>query len=392
MKFSELYCKDMRAKLLFYLDNELTETQRQAVESHLAGCLRCQRELQALAGTQNLLRQGFQTVSGKTVPLWAWIELEQRLAPRLNRTRSSHFSGVMPRVKSLVAWQPRWKLILSSALAIAVAATSALFLAGLLGPSPETLATQIATGDPGVTALLQGKPTTQSAVVSATEGYVMSEGPSGESILAYVDLPRGTVVKVYRLGVPPLSEEDKNRIAGVAISDYRIQEVLSEGFTLRGVSLLPAHFKLELSGEEPRVWSEDVFAEVAFRTAGQTWIAVVDLVENRVVHVSQLQLSEPEPLQLWFHINPPHSREELVNVALSDAEAGELFNKGAEIVSAVAGGKNMKDQAALILKLGEDMWVVRIDLANSIVTAVEPVPVATWQNGYFFKLGNGNIT
>lgn len=392
MDLHELHCRDVSAKLLFYVNNELGETQRQAVELHLAGCSRCQEELKAVAATQSLLQQGFRDLSEKTVPLWMWVELEQRLAPRLSNVRSSRSSGVVPRIKSLASWQPRWRLVLSSALAIAMITSLAVFVSGLLGPSPEALATQIATGDPGVTALLQGKPTPQATVVSAKEGYVMSEGPSGESVLAYVDLPTGTVVKVYRISVPPLSEEDKNKIVGVAVADPRLQQVLSKEFTLRSVTLLPARFRLELAGDEPRLWSEDVLAQLVFRGDGHTWIAVVDLTGNRVVDVSELELTEPQPTQSWFYINPPYSREELVTIAWSNSDAAELLQNGAEVVSAVAGGQNMGDQGALILKLGQDLWVVRIDLAGSTVTAVEPVPVATWQSGYFFKPGNDNVT
>ncbi len=392
MDLQELFCKDVNTKLFFYINNELSRTQRQAVESHLAGCARCRKELEALAATQNLLREGFQTISGKTIPLWVWIEIEQRLTPSLNRTRSSRFSGVMPRIKSLVVWQPRWRLILSTVLAVAVVISTALVTTGLLGPSPEVLAAQIATGDPGVTALLQGKPKAQTAVVAAQEGYVMTEGPSGESVLAYVDLPSGTVAKVYRLSVPPLTEEDKTGIAAIALADKQLREILTEGFALRSVSLLPTQFRLELAEGEPRLWSEDVLAEVVFRADGQTWIAIVDLIESKVIQISQPQLAEPQPTQYWFYINPPYSREELVNMAWTDTDTAELLDDGAEIVSAVAGGKNMEEQGALILKLGDNIWVVRIDLASSAVTAVEPVPVATWQSGYFFRLGNGNTT
>jgi len=52
----------------------------------------------------------------------------------------------------------------------------------------------------------------------------------------------------------------------------------------------------------------------------------------------------------------------------------------------------MGDQGALILKQGEEVWVVRLDLASSTVAAVDPVPTASWQNGHFFDLGGGNVT
>jgi len=252
----------------------------------------------------------------KTIPVWVWIEMEQGLSPRLNHPRRFSLGGLIPRVRALTAWQPRWKLVMSSALVIAIIATISALVPGLLGPSPEVLAAQIAAGDPGVTALLQGTPTTQTTVVSASKGYVMTEGPSGETILAYVDLPTGTVFKVYRLTVPSLTEEDRVRIIGLAIADPGLREVIRQEFTVRDVSLLPSRFRLELADGQPRLWNEDMLARVMFRTAGQTWIAVVDLIQNKVVQVYQPQLTgEEQPPPSWFYVNPPYSPEALVNVA-----------------------------------------------------------------------------
>jgi hypothetical protein len=375
-------CKDVRKKLLFYLDNELAVTDKQAIELHLSGCPVCQKELEALSATQNILRQVSQEVSTKVAPHWAWFELQQRFA-MLQKPRPAIGGRVLSRVRAFVSGQPRWKPILSGVLVLAIIVSSILFIPALLGPSPEALATEITADDTGVEAVLQGEPVIHATKISATQAYLVSQGPSSDFVFVYVDLAKRTVTRMVRFGLPQLTEEDVAKVIDIAKPDYRVQQVLNQGFTIRSVSLLPTRFRLEVSEAEPRVWIEGMLADIALKADGLTWIARVDLAEKRVVNV--FQLPTPRPLQSWFHISYPYSLEELINMARTDAQAVELLNKGAKVVSAVAGGEKVEDKGAMILSLGEDRWVVRLDLAKRIVTDVDPVPAGKWDKGYFFK-------
>jgi len=373
-------CKDVNKKLLFYLDDELTESEKQSVEFHLATCPSCRRELEGLATTQNLLQQGFQALDTKTVPSWRWVELEQRLA-ELNECKTTCFSRILSGVKSFVTWQPIWKPALSGVLASAIIISSVLFVPRLWEPSPEEKASLIAAGDPEVEALIQGQPSVQEARASGTTGYVVNQGPSGESYLALVDLQSGTISRLLRLSTPPLSEEEKTGIINIARTGLDIQRLLDRGGSIDGVYLISPIYRLELLDEEPHIWFEGIKAEVVLRAEGQTWLARVDIRESRTLYISQ---PTPQP-QPFIHINAPYSMEELVNIAKSDIKVAELFEQDAKVISVVTGDSEMADKGVLVLKLGDEVAVVRIDLTTETVTAVETVPTARWEKGYFLK-------
>jgi hypothetical protein len=373
-------CKDVNSKLIFYLDNELSESEKQSVELHLANCAVCRQEVEALAGTQHLLRQGFQALDAETVPSWKWVELEQCLAAQ-NERKTTYFSRIMYGVKSFVSWQPVWKSALSGVLVIAIIISSVLFVPRLWEPTPEETATLIAADDPEVEALIQGQPSIQEARASDTTGYVVNQGPSGESYLAYIDLQSGTISRLLRLTTPPLSEEEKTRIINIARTGIDIQRLLDRGGSIDGVYLISPLYRLELLEEEPHIWFEGIMAEVVLRAEGQTWLARVDIRESRALYISQ-PTPQPEP---FVHINASYSMEELVNIAKSDIKAAELFEQSAQVISVVTGDRGMADKGVLVLKLGDEVAVVRIDLPTETVTAVEKVPTASWEKGYFLK-------
>jgi len=373
-------CGDINKKLLFYLDNELTESEQQAIEFHLATCSSCREELEALAATRNLLQQGFQTLDTKTVPSWRWVELEQRLAA-LNERKTTRLSRITSGVKSFVSQQPVWKPALSGVLAVAIIISSVLFVPRLLKPSLEEMATLIATSDPEVEALVQGQPSVQEARASGTTGYVINQGLSGESYLAYVDLQSGTISRLFRLTTPPLTEEEKTGIINIARTGLDIQRLLDRGGSIDGVYLISPLYRLELLDEEPHIWFESIMAEVVLRAEGQTWLVRVNIRENRTLYISQ-PTPQPGP---FIHTSAQYSMEELVNIAKSDTKVAEIFEQGAEVISIVTGDGEMADKGVLVLKLGDEMAVVRIDLPTETVTAVETVPTASWEKGYLFK-------
>lgn len=373
-------CKDVNNKLLFYLENELPDSEKLSVELHLANCAVCRQELEALAGTQNLLRQGFQALDTKTVPSWKWVELEQRLTAQ-NERKTTCFSRIMPGVKSFVSWQPKWKPALSGVLVMVIIISSVMLVPRLWEPTPEETASLIAADDPEVEALIQGQPAVQEVRASGTTGYVVNQGPSGESYLAYIDLQSGTISRLLRLTTPPLTEEEKAGIINIARTGIDIQRLLDRGGSIDGVYLISPLYRLELLEEEPHIWFEGIMAEVVLRAEGQTWLARVDIRESRTLYVSQ-PTPQPEP---FVHVNTPYSMEELVNIAKSDIEVAELFEQSAQIVSVVTGDGEMADRGVLVIKLGDEVAVVRIDLPTETVTAVEKVPTASWEKGYFLK-------
>jgi anti-sigma factor RsiW len=179
-------CKDINKKLLFYLDNELSPREKASVEAHLASCPDCRRELESLAATQSVLSRGFSPVKRKTAPLWIWVELERFV--RESAEEVTILSKMRDIFVSLFSQRPGVKTVFSGLGTAAVVTTCVLVAFFLVAPSPEVRASEIAREDPEVRALVGGEPLAQTAKVAGSTGYVLTQGASGESNLAFVDL------------------------------------------------------------------------------------------------------------------------------------------------------------------------------------------------------------
>lgn len=367
-------CKDVNKKLLFYLDNELNEKENRSVELHLASCPRCREELEALSETQSILKQGFQSMASKSAPVWAWAELESRLA-MLDDTKPDCKRQAVSRIKDFVTWKPKWKPVLSSILTIALLVTSALFVSNVVSPTAEAMANEIATDSPEVKALSGGVPVVEATRVSGTVAYVLSNGTSGESNLAYVDLKGGVVTKLFRLTIPPFTETDKSEIIDIGIADPNVQQILGSGGSVTDVYQLAPRLRLEIIDGKPAVWSEGILANAVLTVGDQKWVARINVSEGKVVSISKLgsaPLTPPRDEQ----VKALYSKEELIEMAESDERVSFLLDRGAEIAHVATGSRRMANTGAVILKLGDDVWSARIDLNTRTVLHVELVPKA----------------
>jgi|GEM_PF-2559787 len=366
-------CKSVRERLLFYLDSELAAKEKQAVELHLAACPACQKELEALSATQGMLRQAAEAVSTKAAPHWVWFELRQRLA-LLGKTRPAVSHGVLSRLKASVSGQPIWKPLLAGAISLAVIVSAVISIPRVMGPSPEVLASDIASDAPEIRALAGGEPQVDAAKASGGIGYVLTHSTAGESNLAYVDLTKGTVIRVFMLTVPPLTEEDKVTSVNIARSDPNIQRILYSGGTISTGEMfpLPPQLRLEIINGQPVVWSEGVLVGAVLRMNSLVWVARIDLGEGKVIDVSMVsppQYPTQQPAMAY-------SEEELVEIAKSDNRVEALLDRGAEVTHVGIGRGKMAGTAAVILRLGEEVWSVRIDLDSRTVTSVGLIPKA----------------
>jgi len=366
-------CKSVRERLLFYLDSELAAKEKQAVELHLAACPACHKELESLSATQGMLRQAAEAVSTKAAPHWVWFELRQRLAS-LRKTRPAGSSRVLSRLKASVSGQPIWKPILAGAISLAVIVSAVISIPRVMGPSPEVLASNIASDAPEIRALAGGEPQVDAAKASGGIGFVLTHSTAGESNLAYVDLAKGTVIRVFMLTVPPLTEEDKVTSVNIARSDPNVQRILYSGGTISMGEMfpLPPTLRLEVIDGQPVVWSEGVLVGAVLRMNSLVWVARIDLGEGKVIDVSMIappQYPTQQPAVTY-------SQEELVEIAKSDNRVEALLDRGAEVTHVGIGRGKMAGTAAVILRLGEEVWSVRIDLDSRTVTGVGLIPKA----------------
>lgn len=365
-------CKDIQNKLLFYLDNELTLKEKQVIEFHLTGCAACRKELEALSKTQDLLSQGFEKLSSKTAPLWSWVELEQRIT-RLNKEAASRTRSITTGVKSFISWQPSWKPVISGLLAVALITSSIVFIPRLMAPPPEVQASEIAADTPEIVALTAGEPSATETKVSGTTGYVLSLSTSGESNLAYVDLQRSSVTRLFIISVPPLTEDDKTLAASIAKTDPNAGKILENGGIISDLFPLPPRLRLDVVNGQPVIWTEGVMVGAVLRVNNLMWLARIDLGEGKVMDVSMV--APPIPTRHTESV-APYTKEELVEMAKSDSRVSALLEQSAEVVHVAIGRGKMASNGAIILKLGDEVWSVRIDLNTKTVTRFEPVPKA----------------
>jgi hypothetical protein len=361
-------CVGVQKKLLFYLDNELTLKEKQAVESHLVDCPACQEELQALLKTRNLLSEGFQALSSETAPLWSWVELEQRLV----RLKEEKVSFIKIRIKSFTSWQPSWKPILSGVLAVVLIISSVVLVPKLTTSSPEVKARDLARDTPEVIALAGGELSTMEAEVSSTMGYVLTSSTSGDSNLAYVDLQKGSVVRLFRITITPLTAEDKAQAVSIAKADLNTQRILESGGTISDIFPLPPRLRLDIIDGQPVIWTEGVLVVVVLKLNNLMWFAKIDLSDGNVLDISMI--AAPILTQQTEQPAGSYSKEELIDMAKSDSRVSALLEQGAEVAHAAVGRGKMAMSGAIILKLGGEVWSVSIDLNTHTVTRVELIP------------------
>jgi anti-sigma factor RsiW len=73
-------CKDISRLMAAYLDNEVTAEERRQIESHLAGCPRCRKELAETAAARDSLRHAFkETADEVPVPRDTWKQIQPGL-------------------------------------------------------------------------------------------------------------------------------------------------------------------------------------------------------------------------------------------------------------------------------------------------------------------------
>ena len=79
---ANMNCTEVSELLTAYLDNEVTQKERQEIESHLAGCPRCRKELEELRSAQKILRRALKNQADDANPpphSWTRLDLGQDL-------------------------------------------------------------------------------------------------------------------------------------------------------------------------------------------------------------------------------------------------------------------------------------------------------------------------
>ena len=306
-------CKDVSKLFTAYLDGEVTSEERKQIQAHLSTCSRCREELEALAATQNNLRQVLKArAAGVTPPAQAWVGLQRRLEAEeqptvtiLSLAKSKVKGGIDTMIRGLVSRQPIWKTALASVLAIALIIGLTMVLPGLTGQSSEALAEEIAQNSPQVQAALGDGEVQVVKVIKIVDGKgtVICEGTMGRLVTAEVDLENKEVtdvkVAITIVDMPELSEADEQEAINIAKADPKVQELLDQGASIVKVS--PAFsFGMRTDAEtgETTEFSETLTL-VRIELGEKSWTAQVDLTEGKMV-----RLIETTPGAMESYIDP----------------------------------------------------------------------------------------
>lgn len=332
---------------------------------------------------------------------------EQPKVAIFSQTKSKMKGGI-DMLKGLISWRPVWKPALVSALAIALIVGSALFVPSLVGPSPEVLAAEIAQNSPEVQKLLgDDLVTVRKVQLVDGVGHVVCEASIGTFALADVDLEKGKLIKVEKIKMPELSDEEKERAVEIAKADLEVRELLDKGAKIGKV--FPMFGIITLSEENGETGVEtSVNVCVALVLNDEKWIVHVDLEKGEVERILEpksaagIWATTEEKLEIMGPLSIPpiteEERAEIIAIAKADPEVQELLDKGAEInenimlwsykgpitsedEDKITLGEVSKDKAELILELKENgevvkSWIVTVDSVAEKVVNVEPILMA----------------
>ena len=310
-------CRDVSELLIPYLDGELSEEEREAVELHLSACLPCRKEFEALAATQSKIRQSFEAVASKAPSSQAWARLQQRLAmeeqPKITvfSLAISKFKGGMNMLRrGLVSRPPVWKPALVAVLVAVLIVGLALVIPPYLGQSQEVLAAEIAQNDPQVQELLpEGTAIRVVKAVRPVERGIFHVlflipcesiwGEEGENQAVIIDTSVNVrerkvvevrALKVEAANITPLSDAEREKAIEIAESNPEVQEILNSGAEISRVIPLPFFqpseetLTIEVVGVVLRSTAIDGEAEAG------GWLVEVDLVEEGVINILEYPL------------------------------------------------------------------------------------------------------
>lgn len=376
-------CQQASEKLLTYLDDELREKDKRSLEVHLQTCSTCQQKLEALQNTRGIICRDFEAVKQKTVPAWLWMELQQRLEVSVDK-RPFIFNKIIDRVQALFSRQPRWKLVLSGIFLTALIAGSSILIPWVMRPPNKVLASQIAINTPEVRALSGGTPQVEAAEVAGNTGYILSQGASGESNLAYVDMRHQSVSRLFRLAMPPLTEDNKTESLNIARANPQVEQILGNGGVINtnDIFSLTPRLRMDIINGQPVIWSEGVQVGLVLKQGDMIWLAKIDLAKGQVAGI--YKVSQSSPVQVTDNRDAYYSQE-INAIAEADKRVSVLLHDGAVIDHIAVGGGDMASKGAMILKMGDEIWSVRVNLRDHSVTGVYPVPEAKYSRTNLFS-------
>jgi len=280
-------CRDLEELLSAYADGELSRTQREFIEEHLAGCADCRATLAEF------------TAAGRRLSSLTEAPAAQDIG---EATMSKIKAASASPEKNLRRW-------LRPAMSIGTAViiiTLLLVTQPWVMKSPEALAASIVRSSPEVREALNGKEikeveVTTSVVDDKGNVLMMLVRTEERAIATSVDLDTKRVTEIVRVSVPDFQPGDEQRALDIAKADPRVQELLAQGGIIGEVHLAYSIDIEQVTGPDGVTRKEGTVTTTAFifiDLDGKAWSVAVDMDEERVMGIGT-----PSNAMILVHIH-----------------------------------------------------------------------------------------
>jgi len=202
---------------------------------------------------------------------------------------------------------PAWRMAAASGLAIFVVAAVLSLAFYLAAPSPSVIAADVVKKDPGIQQRLNGTGEIIIIRVDVRDGMasVVCGRCMGDFIEADVDMNVKAVVSTRRyegLFMPELAQEARERAINIALSDPRFKSIMDRGGSVgRVYPIFSSVSNMSvIGGSIIKVTPAASQAIVPVQLDGKTWLAQVNIEENRIERIIEPEAGTNYYYEIFF--------------------------------------------------------------------------------------------
>jgi hypothetical protein len=202
---------------------------------------------------------------------------------------------------------PAWRMAAASGMALIIVAAVLSLAFYLSAPSPSVIAADVVKHDPGIQQRLNGTGEIMIIRVDVRGGMasVVCGRCMGDFIEADVDMNVKAVVSTRRyegLFMPELAPESREQAINIAVSDPRLKSIMDKGGSVgRVYPIFSSVSNMSIiGGSIIKVTPAASQAIVPVQFEGKTWLAQVNIEENRVERIVEPEAGTAYYYEIFF--------------------------------------------------------------------------------------------
>jgi len=217
-------------------------------------------------------------------------------------SRRNVFTGLLDWLRA-----PAWRMAAASGLALFIVAAVLSLAFYLSAPSPSVIAADVVKHDPGIQQRLNGTGEIMIIRVDVRDGMasVVCGRCMGDFIEADVDMNVRAVVSTRRyegLFMPELAPESREQAINIAVSDPRLKSIMDKGRSVgRVYPIFSSVSNMSIiGGSIIKVTPTASQAIVPVQFDGKTWLAQVNIEENRIERIIEPEAGTAYYYEIFF--------------------------------------------------------------------------------------------